>query len=107
MSCKKLPILLVALLLKAGNSLAQSPPMPPVPPAPPTTDPKYQEVSVPVPRAVTLLADVTRVLLSRNEGKDKVQALMDRRKARSQKGEEDVTITVPKNRFTRALGLVD
>ena len=105
MSSKKLPILLVALWLKAASSAAQTQPAPPPPPAP---DPDYQQVSVSVPRAVSLLTDVASVLLSRdNQGKDKVQALIDRRRARSEKRDQSLNISVPKNRLTRTLGLVD
>ena len=101
MSSKKLPVLLAALLLKAASSLAQSPA------TPPPRDPDYQEVSVTVPRSVSLITDVARVLLSRNANKDKVQDLIDRRRARSQKGDQNIIITVPKNKITKTLGLVD
>ena len=101
---KKLPVLLAALLLKGTSSLAQSQPAPGPPPPP---DPDYQEVSVPVPRAVSLLTDVARVLLSRNENSNKVQALIDRRKARSEKRDQNINFSIPKNRLTRTLGLVE
>ena len=104
MSRKKLPILFAALVLKATNSLAQSQSAPP-PPAPRATD--YEQVSVPVPRAVTLITDVARVLLARDAGPDKVQALIDRRRARSEKREQSLVINVPRNKLTRSLGLVD
>ncbi|WP_152560083.1 hypothetical protein [Hymenobacter sp. IS2118] len=104
MSSKKLPVLLAALLLKATSSLAQSTPAPARRPAP---DPDYQEVSVPVPRAVSLITDVASVLFSRDDSKSKVQALMERRRIRSEKQDQSVTLTVPNNKFTRSLGLVD
>ena len=59
---KVLPILLAALLLKAPRCLAQSQSAP-VPPS--TRDSDYEQVSVPVPRAVTLITDVVRVLPAR------------------------------------------
>ena len=62
---------------------------------------------MPVPRAVTLITDVAKVLLSRDEKKDKVQTLIDKRRARSAKGDQNLTITIPKNALTRTLGLVD
>ena len=101
---KKLPVLVVALLLKAANAVAQSQP----PPATPPSDADYQQVSVPVPRAVSLLADVAGVLFSRdNQGKDKVDALVERRRQRSEKRDQSVNLSIPKNRLTRVLGLTD
>lgn len=98
---KKLFSVLAALLLKAGSSLAQT--------APPTPPPaaNEQQVSVPVPRAISLLADVVGVLVSRNEGRDKVQTLLERRRKRSEKGPQTVDFSVPNNRLTRAMGLAD
>lgn len=104
MSRKKLPILFAALLLKASGSLAQSQP---APEPKPTREPDYQQVSIPVPRAVSLVTDVFRVLLSRNPDEDKVQAIVERRRARAEKREQSIDITVPKNKLTRTLGLVD
>lgn len=105
MPSKKLPVLLVALLLKATGSMAQSQPSPTAKAVP---DPDYEQVSVPVPRAVSLLTDVAKTLFSRNdEGKGKVQELIDRRHERSEKRDHNLTITVPRNRFTRTLGLVE
>ena len=98
---KKLPVTLAALLLKATASLGQTAPAPPPPAA------NEQQVSVPVPRAVSLLADVVGVLVSRNEGQDKVQTLLERRRKRSQKGPQTIDFSVPKNKLTRALGLAD
>ncbi|WP_310394320.1 hypothetical protein [Hymenobacter sp.] len=102
MSRKKLPFLLAALVLKVTSGLAQSPPARPAPP-----DPGYQRVSVPVPRAVLLIADVAGAFFSRDDSKSKVQHLLDRRRARSEKRDQSVDITVPKNKLTRTLGLVD
>jgi hypothetical protein len=104
MSRKKLPVLLAATLLKLTAGWAQM--APPVPAAPPPAA-KEQQVSVPVPRAVSLLADVVGVLVSRTEGQDKVQTLLERRRERSKKGPQTVDFSVPKNRLTRALGLAD
>jgi hypothetical protein len=104
MSRKKLPVLLAATLLKLTAGWAQT--APPVPAAPPPAA-KEQQVSVPVPRAVSLLADVVGVLVSRTEGQDKVQTLLERRRERSKKGPQTVDFSVPKNRLTRALGLAD
>lgn len=100
MSLRKLPLLLPFLLLRAGGALAQT-----QPPAPPTPD--YEQVSVPVPRAVSLIADVASVLFSRSEGDNKVQALVDRRRERSKKGDQSLRFTIPKNKLTRTLGLVE
>lgn len=103
MSAKKISVLLVALLLKAASSRAQA-----AHPAPPPPDPDYQQVSVPVPRAVSLLTDVASVLFSRDtDGKSKVQALLDRRKERSDKSDQSVKLSIPKNGLTRTLGLVE
>lgn len=105
MPSKKLPVLLVALLLKAASSAAQSAATPVQPPPP---NPDYQEVSMPVPRAVSLVTDVVRVLFSHDdEGRDKVQALIARRRARSEKRDQNLNISVPRNKLTRILGLVD
>ena len=104
MSRKMLPVLLTALLLKGPCCLAQTQTAP-VPPAPRAAD--YERVSVPLPRAVTLLTDVARVLLSRDEGQNKVQALIDRRRARSEKRDQSLILSVPRNKLTRGLGLVD
>ena len=98
---KKMFPVLAALLLKAGSSVAQT--APPAPPPPPNE----QQVTVPVPRAVSLLADVVGVLVSRNEGQDKVQTLLERRRKRSEKGPQTIDFSVPRNRLTRALGLAD
>ena len=98
---KKLFSVLAALLLKAGSSVAQT-----APPAPPPAA-NEQQVAVPVPRAISLLADVVGVLVSRNEGQDKVQTLLERRRERSRKGPQTIDFSVPKNRLTRALGLAD
>ncbi|GAA3963910.1 hypothetical protein [Hymenobacter antarcticus] len=101
MSSRKLPILLTALLLRAASSAAQSA----APVTPPS--PAYEQVSVPVPRAVSLVVDVARVLFSRETSADKVQALIDRRRTRSERRDQSLTIPVPKNRLTRTLGLVE
>jgi hypothetical protein len=100
MSTKKLVVLLAALLLKAASSKAQT--------AQPPSNPDYQQVSVPVPRAVSLLSDVASVLLTRDpDGKGKVQALLDRRKERSEKRDQSLRLSIPKNGLTRTLGLVE
>ena len=104
MSSQKLPILLTALLLWAASAAAQTH-APPTPP--PSSDPDYQQVSVPVPRAVSLVVDVTKVLFSRETAADKLQALIDRRRTRSERRDQSLTIPVPKNKLTRTLGLVE
>ena len=93
--------MLAALLLKVTASLGQTAPTPAAPAA------NEQQVSVPVPRAVSLLADVVGVLVSRNEGQDKVQTLLERRRKRSQNGPQTINFSVPKNKLTRVLGLAD
>lgn len=98
----KLLVLLVALLFKGTSSRAQAGPTPA-----PAPDPTQQQVVVPVPRAVSLLADVAIVLFTRDADKGKVQALIDRRRARSEKGDQSLHITVPKNKLTRTLGVVE
>ena len=101
MARKKLPVLLAALLLKTMASSAQTAP------ATPPSAANEQQVSVPVPRALSLLADVVGVLVSRNEGQDKVQTLIERRRERSKKGPQTVDFSVPRNRLTRVLDLAD
>ena len=97
-------LLLIALLLKAAGSRAQGTPTP----APAPRDPDYQQVSVAVPRAVSLLSDVASVLFSHDsDGKSKVDALVERRRARSEKREQSIDFSVPRNKLTRVLGLVD
>lgn len=100
MSLRKLPFLLPFLLLRAGGALAQTQP-------PPPSDPDYEQVSVPVPRAVSLIVDAASVLFSRNEDENKVKALVDRRRERSRKGDQSLRFTIPKNKLTRTLGLVE
>lgn len=104
MSLRKLPFLLPFLLLRASGALAQAPAPAPAPPAP---TPGYEQVSVPVPRAVSLIADAVGVLFSRNGEENKVQALIDRRRERSKKGDQSLNFTIPKNKLTRTLGLVE
>ena len=103
MPSQKLPILLTALLFRTASAAAQTP----APRTPPPPDPGYQQVSVPVPRAVSLVVDVTKVLFSRETAADKLQALMDRRRSRSERRDQSLTIPVPKNKLTRTLGLVE
>ena len=103
MSSQKLPILLTALLLRTASGAAQTHALPT--PSPP--DPDYQQVSMPVPRAVALVVDVTKVLFSRETAADKLQALIDRRRTRSERRDQSLTIPVPKNKLTRTLGLVE
>ncbi|GAB3856667.1 hypothetical protein GCM10028822_29320 [Hymenobacter terrigena] len=100
MPLRKLPILLPFLLLWAGAALAQTQ-------HPPPPDPDYEQVSVPVPRAVSLIADAASVLFSRNEDENKVQALVERRRERSKKSDQSLRFTIPKNKLTRTLGLVE
>lgn len=102
MSRQKLLVLLVALVFKSTSSRAQAGPSPA-----PASSPTQQQVVVPVPRAVSLLADVAAVLFTRDTNKSKVQALIDRRRARSEKDDQSLHITVPKNRLTRTLGVVE
>ena len=102
---KKLPFLLVALLFEVTSGMAQS--QPSAAPMPPSPDPSYQQVSVPVPRAVSLLTDVVRVLVSRNNGQDKVQTLLNQRRERTKEGNQNIIFSLPKNRLTRTLGLVE
>jgi hypothetical protein len=105
MSHKKLPLLFAALVFKATSSLAQSQPTPARPAAP---DPDYEQVTVPVPRAVSLVTDVASALFSRNaEGKSKVQDILDRRRKRSESGDQSLRVSIPKNGLTRTLGLVE
>ena len=85
--------------------MAQSQPSPARPSA---ADPDYQQVTVPVPRAVSLVTDVAAALFSRNsDGKSKVQDIMDRRRKRSESGDQSVKMSIPKNGLTRTLGLVE
>ena len=91
-------LLLPVLLLLAATARAQSPTTP---------KPAAEQVSVtvPVPRAVVLLSDCVRVLFSRDDGQDKIQALLDRRRARANKPADGLTLTLPKSKLTKALGL--
>ena len=100
MSPRKLPILLPFLLLRAGRALAQAR-------TPPPPNPDYEQVNVPVPRVVSLIADVASVLFSRNGDENKVRALVNRRRERSKKGDQGLRITIPENTLTRTLGLVE
>ena len=99
MSPRKLLILLPFLLLRASGALAQTQTPPP--------NPDYEQISVPVPRVVSLIADVANVLFSRNGDENKVRALVNRRRERSKKGDQSLRIIIPKNTLTRTLGLVE
>ena len=91
-------------MLKAGSSLAQTT-APPLAVPPPAAN--MQQVNMPVPRAISLLGDVVDVLISRNEGQDRVQTLLERQHKRSKKGPQTVDFSVLRNKLTRALGLAD
>ena len=97
---RKLLILLSFLLLRADGALAQTQ-------TPPPPNPDYEQVNVPVPRVVSLIAEVASVLLLRNGDENKVRALVNRRRERSKKGDQSLRITIPKNTLTRTLGLVE
>lgn len=106
MSISKLLTLLVALLLlTAVSSQAQSRRETNVTP----TDPQYQEVkvSVTLPKAVSVIRDYGKILLSRNSEKDRLSRLTDRLKDKTDKPVVDVTVEVPKNWITRKLGLAE
>ncbi|MBF9143366.1 hypothetical protein [Hymenobacter properus] len=93
------------MAFKVTSSLAQSQP---TPARPATPDPDYQQLTVPVPRAVSLVTDVASVLFSRSpEGKSKVQEILDRRHKRSETGDQSLRVSIPKNGLTRTLGLVE
>ncbi|MDO7853010.1 hypothetical protein [Hymenobacter convexus] len=93
------------MAFKATSSMAQSQPSPA---RQPVTDPDYQQVTVPVPRAVSLVTDVAAALFSRSsDGKSKVQDIMDRRRKRSETGDQNLKVSIPKNGLTRTLGLVE
>ena len=105
MSRKKLPLLFAALVFKTTSSMAQSQP---TPARQQPSDPDYQQVTVPVPRAVSLVTDVAAALFSRTpDGKSKVQEIVDRRRKRSETGDQTLKVSIPKNGLTRTLGLVE
>ncbi|MDQ2769655.1 MAG: hypothetical protein M3Y54_04050 [Bacteroidota bacterium] len=95
-------------MLRTGSALGQTPaPLPaPVPVASRVLPPDAQEqISIPIPRTISLLIDVVSVLAARNNGKDKVQQVLDRRHERQETGGQSIIISVPKNRLTQRLGL--
>lgn len=73
----------------------------------PKPEPDYQGVNVPVPRAVSLVINVVRVLLFRNEDTNKVQKLINWRRARSEKRDQDLSVSIPRTKLTKALELVE
>ncbi|UOQ67289.1 hypothetical protein [Hymenobacter volaticus] len=103
--CKLLTLFVALLLLTAVSSQAQSrraadPPLP---------DPQYKEVkvSVTLPKAVNVIRDYGKILLSRNSEKDRLSRLTDRMKDKTDKPVVEVTVDVPKNWVTRKLGLAE
>lgn len=100
----RLLFLVALLLLRTGSVRAQSPVSEPARVLPPGS---YEQLSIAIPRTVSLLIDVVSVLAARNEGKDKVQQVLDRRHERQKSGGQSIIITLPKNRLTHSLGLTE
>ena len=73
----------------------------------PKPEPDYQEVNVPMPRAVSLVINVVRVLLFRNEDTNKVQKLINWRRARSEKRDQGLSVSIPRTKLTKPLELVE
>ncbi|WP_375438285.1 hypothetical protein [uncultured Hymenobacter sp.] len=105
MSISKLFTFLVLLLLLSTSSWAQS--RRAVDPSRP--DPQYQEVKVNVtlPKAVSVIRDYGKILLSRNGEESKLNRLTNRLKGKTEKPVVEVTVDVPKNWVTRKLGLAE
>ncbi len=105
MSPGKLLTLLAFLLLLPMSSQAQSRPGAEVP----KQDPKYQEVkvSVTLPKAVSIVRDCGKILLSRNNERDKLGRLIKRLKDKNEELVIEGTVDVPKNWVTRKLGLAE
>ena len=102
---KPLTLLVALLLLTAVSCPAQSRPAVATPPP----GPQYQEVKVNVtlPKAVSIVRDYGKILLSRNSEKDKLSRLRDQLKNKTDKPVVEVTVDVPRNWVTRKLGLVE
>ncbi|MBC8084664.1 MAG: hypothetical protein H7Z21_15815 [Hymenobacter sp.] len=99
-----LPVFAMLLLLATsgraqGRRGAESPPR----------NPQYREVrvSVTLPKAVNVIRDYGRILLTRNQDKGKVQRLADRFRDKTAKPVVEVTVEVPRNWVTRKLGLAE
>lgn len=97
--------LTAALLLIAYAGRAQSRPTAPTPAA----DSLHQQVhiSIALPKSVGVIRDCARILFSSRNSEEKLSALLDRRRQKTAKPEVNATLTVPKNRFTKALHLID
>lgn len=102
---KLLTLLVTLLLLTAVRCPAQSR----RPADPPLPDLQYKEVkvSVTLPKAVNIVRDYSKILLSRNSEQDKLTRIKKRLKNKTDKPVVEVTVDVPKNWVTRKLGLVE
>ncbi|UOG76079.1 hypothetical protein MTX78_05620 [Hymenobacter tibetensis] len=106
MSIRKLLTLLLALLLftavsgQAQSRRAADPPLP-------ETEYKEVTVSVTLPKAVNVVRDYGKILLSRNSEEGKLTRLSKRLKDKTDKPVVEMTVEVPKNWLTRKLGLTE
>ena len=98
-------LLLVVLLLVALSGRAQSRRESEVP----AGEAPYQEVKVRVtlPKAIGIVRDYSKILLSRNDDKDRLQRLTNRFRGKTAKPVVEVTVEVPRNWVTKKLGLAE
>ena len=73
-------------------------------PAPAHTAENTSQISFTVPRSVSFLVDVVKVLAARNTGQNRV-LLLEQRHQRLKSGTEEVVMAIPKNQLTYKLGL--
>lgn len=89
-----------ALLVLAHAGRAQSRPAPV-----PADSAKQLTINITLPKSVTVIRDCASILFSRKQVNEKVSDLMERRRQKT--APPAVQVKVPRNRFTRALGIVD
>ena len=106
LSVPKLLVLLAALLLLAAGSRAQGRPVAALP-GQPTRQVREVRVSVTLPKAVGIVRDYGRILLSRKTEKDRLRDLTTRFREKTSQPVVEVTVAVPRNWLTRKLGLAE
>ena len=97
-------LLTVTTLLLARSSRAQS--RPGTVAAPDSLHQQLQ-ISTVLPKSVSVIRDCARVLFSRQDSQEKVEGLLARRRQKTEKPVVGITLTLPRNKLTKALRLAD
>ncbi len=64
-------------------------------------------IHIVLPKSVSIIRDCARILFSSRDSGEKLDALLERRRQRTAKPEVNASLTVPRNKLTKALHLVD